>query len=94
MEEGAPAVSEAPPQRCLPHKAKSTRILENIVRIKVLTGSVSPIWIASARDSPPYPDPWADLESRSPLRGPRNYPIIVQGTIVGVLLSRSSQGSG
>ena len=23
------------------------------------------------------PDPWADLESRSPLRVPRNYPIVV-----------------
>ena len=24
-----------------------------------------------------YPDPWADLESRTPLRVPRNYPIVV-----------------
>ena len=23
------------------------------------------------------PDPWADLESRTPLRVPRNYPIVV-----------------
>ena len=34
-----------------------------------------------------------DRESRSPLRVPRNDPIVVQGTIIGVLLSRSSQTS-
>ena len=26
-----------------------------------------------------YPDPWDDLESRSPLRVPRNYPKVVCG---------------
>ena len=41
----------------------------------------------------PYPDPWADLESRTPLRDARNYPIIVWGTILGVLLSRSMRSS-
>ena len=24
-----------------------------------------------------FPDPWADLESRAPLRIPRNYPVVV-----------------
>ena len=37
---------------------------------------------------------WVDLESRSPLMVPRNCPLIVKGTTLGVLLSRSSQGAG
>ena len=48
-------------------------------------------WVCSNRS----PDPWEDLESRSPSRALRKYPIIRStGTVMGVLLSRSSQGSG
>ena len=40
------------------------------------------------------PDPGADLERRSSLRVPRMPNILVSDTILGVLLSRCSQGSG
>ena len=45
----------------------------------IVTGRVCPMQ-PSAMDLDPYlksPDPWADLESRTPLRVPRNYPILV-----------------
>ena len=48
----------------------------------------------SGPKGPNDPDPWADLESRSPLRAPGNYAVVVYGTIIGALLSRSFQGLG
>ena len=37
--------------------------------------SLEPQLLSSEKSS--YPDPWEDLESRTPLRVPRNYPIVV-----------------
>ena len=81
------------PRRCL-GSSKNFRVYGLGSRVQKI--QLCPMLVpGSGPKGPNDPDPWGDLESRSPLRAPRNYAlVVVYGTIIGAPLSRSFQGLG
>ena len=75
---------------CIPQHDHPGQTSHNLVP----TACMKPAAVGSStRNTTPYPDPWADVAGRSPLRVPRPKSSIGYH-IKGSLLFRSSQGSG